>query len=107
MQGQNISKISDADLPQLLTRQGTTMLLISSSWDGHGIIMRALLGNISDHYVNVVFEVANVENSPRICKLFNVSNPPALLLVKDGELVERVMGAVAGGEIKHLLENNS
>jgi hypothetical protein len=39
--------------------------------------------------------------------VFNVTNPPGLLFVKDGELIDRVMGAIGGRTITELIERHS
>ncbi len=107
MHGQNLTTVNDAKINELLTRSGLSLLLITSSWDGHGVIMRTLLEGLSNRYSKVFFGVADVEDSPRICKVFNVTNPPGLLFVRDGELIDRVQGAVGGSTIIELIERNS
>ncbi|PHK98224.1 hypothetical protein CGL56_11000 [Neolewinella marina] len=107
MQGQNLTHINDAKINEVLAHAGLSVLLITSTWDGHGIIMRTLLEGLSNRYGKVFFGVADVEDSPRICKVFNVTNPPGLLLVKDGELIERAMGPIGGSGIVELIERNS
>ncbi|WP_116127636.1 thioredoxin family protein [Lewinella sp. IMCC34183] len=107
MQGQRLQQINDTKLNELLAHSGLIVLLITSTWDGHGIIMRTILEGISNQYTKVLFGVSDVEDSPRICKVFNVTNPPGLLLVKDGELIERAMGAIGGSAIVELIERNS
>ena len=107
MHGQNLITVNDGKINELLTRSGLSLLLITSSWDGHGVIMRTLLEGLSSRYSKVFFGVADVEGSPRICKIFNVTNPPGLLFVRDGELIDRVQGAVGGSTIIELIERNS
>ena len=107
MQGQNLVQITDQKVNEVLTNSGMSVVLITSTWDGHGVIMRTLLEGLSNRYSKVFFGVADVEASPRICKVFNVTNPPALLVVKDGELVERTTGAIGGSGIADLIERNS
>ena len=84
-----------------------SVILITSTWDGHGIIMRTLLEGLANRYSKVMFSVADVEASPRICKIFNVTNPPGLLVVKDGELIERTSGAIGGSSIAELIDRNT
>ena len=107
MQGHTLIQISDTKVAELLGRTELTVLLITSSWDGHGIIMRALLEGIANRYPQVAFGVADVEDSPRLCKLFNVTNPPGLLFVRDGELINRIQGAIGGTTITQLIERHS
>ncbi|CAH1001367.1 hypothetical protein LEM8419_02268 [Neolewinella maritima] len=107
MQGHQLSHINDSKIAELLTRSELTLLLITSTWDGHGVIMRTLLEGLTTRYGNVHFGVADVEKSPRICKIFNVTTPPGLLFVRDGELIDRLQGAVGGRGIIELIERYS
>jgi thioredoxin 1 len=107
MQGHNLTQTTDSKIGDLLGRSGLSVLLITSSWDGHGVIMRTLLDSLSNRYERVHFGVADVESSPQICKIFNVTNPPGLLFVKDGELIDRVVGGVGGSTITELIERHS
>jgi hypothetical protein len=106
MQGQ-ISQTTDQQIGTLLGYPGLTVLLITSSWDGHGIIMRTLLEQISSRYAKVRFRVADVEDTPQLCKIFNVANPPGLLFIRDGELIHRAAGAIGGSTIVNLIERHS
>ena len=107
MRGYQLTQINDAKLPELLMRPELTLLLITSNWDGHGIIMRTLLEGLAGRYGNVSFSMADVEQSPRICKIFNVTDPPGLLFVRDGELIDRLQGPVGGRGILQLVERYS
>jgi len=107
MQGQSVLNIKDSELGELLSRAGLSLLLVTSAWDGHGVIMQALLESLASRYQSVYFGVASVEDSPVICKVFNVTNPPGLLFVKDGELIDHIQGAVGGSKITDLIEQNS
>ena len=107
MQSQTLLNIDDKKINELLTRSGLSLLLVTSSWDGHGVIMRSVLEGLAERYRSIGFAMADVEESPLICKLFNVTNPPGLLFVKDGELIDRLQGAVGGSTITTLIEENS
>ena len=107
MQGHSLTQVNDAKIAELLSRSELSLLLITSHWDGHGIIMRTLLEGIASRYPKVSFGVASVDDSPRLCKLFNVTNPPGLLFVRDGELIDRLQGPVGGRTITQLIERHS
>lgn len=107
MQGQKIINIDDGKINELLTRSGLSILLVTSSWDGHGAIMRALLEGLAERYQNILFTVAEVEESPRLCKVFNLTNPPGLLFIRDGELIDRLQGAIGGSSIATAIEQIS
>ncbi|MEM6771430.1 MAG: thioredoxin family protein, partial [Bacteroidota bacterium] len=103
----NFKTISDKRIPQLLAQAGLTVILLSSPWDGNGIIMRSIVEGIAGQYPNVTFCQANYEDTPQLARLFNLLNPPGLLLVRDGELVHRITKPMSAGNIQELIQANA
>lgn len=107
MQRSDLITINDDKLGDILSQNGLTIILVTSSWDGYGIIMRSLLERKAVEYGNIRFCVADVETSPKLCRLFNVTAPPGLLLVRNGELIDHRSGAMGGNAIGDFIEQNS
>ena len=99
MNGQAIATLDDDQIGNLLSRDGLCVVLMTASWDGNGIIFRSLIEMLSDQYTKVFFSEADFETTPRLAKLFNMTRPPGLLFVKDGELVHRISGPTSAGAI--------
>jgi hypothetical protein len=99
--------ISDNQIPLLLAEEGLTVILMSSPWDGNGIIMRNIMERIIRLYHNVHFYQADYEDSPQLARLFNLLSPPGLLFVRDGELVHRVTKPMSAESIQDLIHANA
>lgn len=95
--------ISDQRIGDLLSREGLHLVLMSSPWDGNGIILRNILESLAPHYRDVRFYHADYEESPQLARLFNLLSPPGLLFVRDGELVRRVTKPLSAGAVRELI----
>ena len=99
--------ITDHQIPFLLAEEGLTVILMSSPWDGNGIIMRNIMEGIVKQYGQVHFYQADYEDSPQLARLFNLLSPPGLLFVKDGELVQRITKPMSAESIQDLIHANA
>lgn len=99
--------ITDNHIPQLLAKEGLIVILMSSPWDGNGIIMRNIIESIVARHASVGFYHADYENSPQLARLFNLLSPPGLLFVRDGELVHRITKPMSAGNIQDLIHANA
>ena len=98
-----LNSIEDRQIAEILSREGLTVILMSSPWDGNGIILRGILEGFTSRYRAVHFCLADYEESPRLARLFNLLSPPGILFVKDGEMVQRITGPVSAGRIEEMI----
>lgn len=100
-----LNSISDKRIPQLLAKEGLAVVLLSSPWDGNGIIMRTIVEGVAEQFQQVSFYQADYESSPRLARLFNLLSPPGLLFIRDGELVSRVTKPMSAGSVRDLIQS--
>jgi len=98
-----LKTIEDRHIAEVLSRQGLTVILMSSPWDGNGIILQGILDGLATRYQTVTFCFADYEASPRLARLFNLLSPPGILFVKDGEMIQRITGPVSAGKIEEII----
>ncbi|WP_273447275.1 thioredoxin family protein [Neolewinella agarilytica] len=98
-----IDIINDKNIPSLLSKEGLTVVLMTSPWDGNGIIMRSIMESISGNFSSVNFSQADYESSPQLARLFSLLSPPGILLIKEGELLHRITKPVSAGKISELI----
>ena len=98
-----LNPIEDRQITEVLSNRGLTVILMSSPWDGNGIILRGILEGFVGRYRSVNFCSADYEDCPRLARLFNLLPPPGILFVKDGEMIQRITGPVSAGRIEELL----
>lgn len=100
-----IETITDQHISTLLGGQGLQVVLMSSPWDGNGIIMLNILQGVASQHREIGFYHADYEASPRLGRLFNLLSPPGILFLKDGELVNRVTKPMSAGSLQDLINN--
>ncbi|MEO0735148.1 MAG: thioredoxin family protein, partial [Bacteroidota bacterium] len=83
---------------------GLTLVLMTSHWDGNGIILRSIIQRMTDQYRGVRFCEADYEQAPRLARLFNLTSPPGLLFIREGELVHRITKPISAGRISDLIQ---
>lgn len=98
-----LNAIEDRHISEVLSHQGLSVILMSSPWDGNGIILRGILEGLTARHRAVNFCVADYEESPRLARLFNLLSPPGIVLVKDGEMIQRITGPASAGRIEALI----
>lgn len=98
-----LTNIDDQQISDLLQTDGLTLVLMTAPWDGNGIILRSIIENMSGQYRSVRFCIADYEACPRLARLFNLLSPPGVLLLRDGEMIQRLTGPVSAGRINELI----
>lgn len=100
MQGHALISLDDSQIGRILSAPGLSVVLLTSRWDGNGVILRTIMDRLAASHPGVGFCVADTEDSPQLARLFNLTRPPGILFVKEGELVGRVDGPASAGELR-------
>lgn len=98
-----LTNIDDQQISNLLQTDGLTVVLMTAPWDGNGIILRSIIENLAAQYRSVAFRIADYEACPRLARLFNLLSPPGVVILRDGEMIQRVTGPVSAGRISELI----
>lgn len=99
-----LESVDDNKLASLLTGEGLTLVLMTSVWDGNGIILRSIIMGMRDRFRGVRFCEADYEQTPRMARLFNLTSPPGLVILREGELVHRITKPISAGQISELIQ---
>jgi thioredoxin 1 len=76
-----------------------------ADWCGPCRAMEPALKDVADEYADDIRVVKlNVDKHPAVSERYEVSGIPALLLFKEGQLVDRITGAVARSKIAAAIE---
>lgn len=95
--------VTDATFQQdVISAKGTVLLDCWAPWCGPcrlvGPIMEQLAAEASGRYR---IAKLNVDDNPRTAAQFNIQSIPTMLIFKDGELIDRLVGA----QPKHVIES--
>merc|ERR1719506_1381338 len=65
----------------------------TASWCGPCKMIAPIFKELSDHFEKAVFVKVDVDENPDTAAKYEVSAMPTFVIIKEGEIVERVMGA--------------
>lgn len=88
-----------------ITASGTTLVDFGAEWCAPCKAILPLLQRMSTEYegrMNIVS--VDIDNSPDLAARHGVMSVPTLLLFRDGQPVERIVGAVSEKELKRRVE---
>ena len=75
-----------------------------ATWCGPCRMMAPVIGELASELPDVVFAKLNVDENPDVVMDLGIQAIPTLILYKDGEIVERVVGVSAKQALKAIIE---
>ncbi len=90
-------ELTDEDFWRQITSEGKAALVeFGAEWCPPCRAMNPILEELSDHFSDrAVVAKVNVDDNPAITSQFAVRNLPTFLFFKEGQLVNRIVGAVS------------
>jgi thioredoxin 1 len=98
--------VNDSNFAEVV-EQGSLPVLVDfwATWCGPCRMLSPVIDNLAGKYAGKVNVVkCNVDESTDIPMKFGIRNIPTLLFFKDGQLVDRLVGAVPQAEIEKKIE---
>jgi len=98
-------EINDKNFQQLVVESGKpAMLDFWAEWCGPCRMIAPIVEELSEEYgENIVIGKVNVDNCPEITGKFGIRSIPTLLFFKNGEVVDKQLGAVSRNAIEEKL----
>lgn len=93
---ENFDKIINSNVPVLID--------FYADWCGPCRMVGPIVEEIANERDDVIIGKVNVDNDPELAEQFNVFSIPTLVVLKNGEEVNRVTGARPKAQILSLLE---
>ena len=98
----------DSDFEQAVSTKRLVLVDLWAPWCGPCVMVAPILEKLSQEFASSLKVVkVNVDESPRVAQKYNARSIPMLLFMRDGELVDTVIGAqpehVLRGEVEKLL----
>lgn len=87
----SITKIEEFD--EALTHSGLVVVDFFATWCGPCKVIAPLLDKFSKEYTSAKFIKVDVDEFGSIASKYEVSSMPTILFFKDGEIVQKVIGA--------------
>lgn len=97
-------EINDSNFEEL-SAKGLLMLVdFGAQWCGPCKAVSPIVDELSDKYGSeAVIGKVDIDESPDLCEKFGIRNIPTILFIRDGEVVDKIVGAVAKEKISERL----
>ena len=97
-------EITDADIDENIQKYGTIVIDCWAPWCGPCRMIHPIIDELAvEMKGKVVFGRLNVDENPKVSMKHKIMSIPTLLVFKNGELIDRLIGAVPKELLKQQL----
>jgi thioredoxin 1 len=102
-----VLQVTETNITEVLNSNEITLLQFSAEWCGPCKILTPIIKELSEDNTsktNVGIGKVNVDESGEVAKSYGIRNIPTLLLFKDGEISERMVGIVSKSDLQKKID---
>jgi thioredoxin 1 len=97
-------EINDSNFEELSAKGQLMLVDFGAQWCGPCKAVSPIVDELSDKYGSeAVIGKVDIDESPDLCEKFGIRNIPTILFIRDGEVVGKIVGAVAKEKISEKL----
>lgn len=98
-------EVTDANIQSLLAKGQPLVIDLWAPWCGPCKMMLPIVDELANEYEGrIVVGKLNVDDNPDTCEQYGIMNIPTMLFFKNGELVDRHVGAVRKPDLQKLFD---
>lgn len=87
-----MEQINRSQFEEVIKKEGALLVDFSATWCQPCKMLGSLLESIQDDYQSVTFVKVDIDQEPDLAKEHEVASVPTVLLYKDGELKDKMVG---------------
>ncbi len=92
-----------ADQFEQVTQQGTVLLDFFATWCGPCKMVGPILDQLAEEYPDKTICKIDVDKEPALAQRFGVMSIPTLILLKDGVIIDKTVGAASKKKLEEFL----
>ena len=100
----SLKKINKENFDEIINSNVPVLIDFYADWCGPCRMVGPIIEEIAEERDDVIVGKINVDNDPELAERFNVFSIPTIVVLKDGEEVNRIIGARPKAQILSLLE---
>jgi len=101
----SVIKVTGANFEEIVVKSEKTVLLdFYANWCGPCKMVSPIVDKIAAEHPEYLVGKVNVDDEPELARKFHVASIPLLVVMRDGEVVDSVVGARPEASILELLE---
>lgn len=97
-------EINDSNFEELSAKGQLMLVDFGAQWCGPCKAVSPIVDELSDKYGSeAVIGKVDIDENPDLCEKFGIRNIPTILFIRNGEVVDKIVGAVAKEKISERL----
>lgn len=105
---QHVRHITDSEFESAVLQSAVPVFIdFWAPWCGPCRVVGPIIDELAEQYAGKVSVVKiNVDDNPAVAQQFMVSSIPTMMVFKNGQVVDRALGAMPKSELQGLIERN-
>lgn len=100
-----VKQITDANLQEVLNNEPLVVIDFWAEWCGPCRMVSPIIDELAEEYAEKVYVgKANVDENDEIVEKYGIRNIPTILFIKNGEIVDKKVGASSKADLKAKIE---
>ena len=99
-----MKNIDDNNYDDLIKNSEKLVIKFEADWCGPCRMIAPIFEELSTEYPNIEIVKCNVDKSPNVAVNYGIRNLPTILFIKNGEVVNKQVGALPKSTYKNIIE---